>query len=656
MSRWRFINVTWSQFQPFVTTGKLLVILAFIQFLMVGYPPVTATAQESSDRDPKARGVQLLPRNVWIAEDFDPDDSQGIFVGVSRFDHLPKIRFAVDDAIDLAHLFSIELGLITTERVRLLLSGKPQKVGTLRRLENLQAGGARVTSASRTQLHDALFTEARQAGTRGLLVITIATHGYSSGGSHYLMASDDHWIVGNDHDGEAGQNIKGILTSQALLDPMLQPSSRRRIVFLDACQAIPHRAGFDPRAAIPAQLAEAIRKIHGDVVVSAARPGGYAFDDEYANGVFSGAIIDGIQRCAAATDPRNFVTIDTLINYVDEAVTAWVKEEKGPNPGWDLGIQKNGGGPIWDLPLKICEATLPWEGRRAGLPPTAPQPFAVWEDRKAAMKFRFIPAGHFTTGRAQSPKGIEEGEVREVEIREGFWMAETEVTQAQWQYIMGSLPPRNERCDDCPVRYVDWFEALTFTNILSKLSKLEPCFDLECTGMPGEENRTCWSAKLNDSQCSGYRLPFEEEWEYACRAGSQAPFWFGSQQRDLEKYGWYVENSEGTVHPVRDKSTANAWGFYGVHGNVAEWTLSPWNSEGESSPKEKQQRERGNQSIPQLHQDPTNNRFVVRGGDFGSPAERANCLFRDAGYPEMGSAGQGFRILLPTLLGRDKNP
>ena len=545
MSKWCNVHATRYKLRPTATAAKISLILAFVHFSIARYPQDTTIAQEVLVRTPTARGVQLLPQEVWVAEDFDPLDSLGIFVGVSRFDYLPEIPFAVDDAIDLAHLFSIELGLVTTERVHLLLSGTPRKESTHRRLERLQVGGARVTPASRAEPQDVFPAEGQQAGTRGLLVITIATHGFSIDGNHHLMAPDDHLRAADDQEGKVGRTTEGTLTSRVLLSPMSQTSSRRRLVFLDACQAVPTRAGFDPRAALPERLAEAIRNIHGDVVISAARPGGYAFDDEYGNGVFSGAIIDGLQRCAATTDPRNFVTIDTLSDYVDEAVTAWVKEERGPNPGWELGIQKSGGGPIWDLPLKVCEVTLPWKGRRAGFPPTAPEPFEMWEDRRAAMKFRFIPSGHFTTGR--------EGAVRKAEISKGFWMAETEVTQAQWRHIMGFLPPGNERCDDCPVRYVGWFEAVTFTNLLSRRAKFESCFDLECTGRPGDESRTCWSAKLNDPQCFGYRLPVEEEWEYACRAGSQAIYWFGSQRQDLEKCGWYGENS---VMDPRNRTTA----------------------------------------------------------------------------------------------------
>lgn len=67
-----------------------------------------------------------------------------------------------------------------------------------------------------------------------------------------------------------------------------------------------------------------------------------------------------------------------------------------------------------------------------------------------------------------------------------------------------------------------------------------------------------------------YRLPTESEWEYACRAGSKAKYSFGNRSKALDSHAWYAGNSEGTTHPVGNK-TPNTLGLHDMHGNVAEW-------------------------------------------------------------------------------------
>lgn len=597
-----------------------------------------AAAEEESEAQFAARGTRPRPREIWDAEGFDPRESLGIFVGVRRFSpdsNLAEIRWAVDDAIDLAYLFSLELGLISTTRVHLLLAGEPEKDPTRLRKRQLEASGASIEVATFENLRDAIHRKTSMAGPRGMLVISIATHGYSHNSFHHLMAADNK-LEHLDKDGAT-------LTAQSIIDQVTSTDTqtRRSVLLLDACQARYKARGRDPHSAVSENLIEAMKNVHGEIVISAARIGGFAFEDGYANGVFSGAIFDGLSRCAAPTDARKFVTIETLIDYVDQAVRAWTKDLAGEG-AWRPGIARRGGGTIWNLPLKFCETRQPWFRRHLVLPPEGAPAGTLWEGDRTAMRFRLIPAGSFMHGSQQQGSS---DQAKRVDILRSYWIAETEVTRSKWLSLMGYLPPGNERkCRECPVTNVDWFEALRFTNRMSIQAKFEPCFNIECEEMSETGSQKCWSAKLVKTGCFGYRLPLEEEWEYAARAGSQDNYWFGPSDDDLEKYGWFEKNSGGSVHPVRAKQKANGWNLYGIHGNAGEWTLSTWISDETVTELEP--------AAPHFT-DVGAERRVVRGGYFGSLAERTRSSFRDAAYPDRGSRGFGFRVLLPASLALD---
>ena len=146
------------------------------------------------------------------------------------------------------------------------------------------------------------------------------------------------------------------------------------------------------------------------------------------------------------------------------------------------------------------------------------------------MEMVWCPAGTFTMGSPKEEEGRDQfGEDQmQVTLSKGFWMAKTEVTQRQWESVMGNNPSWRKG-DDLPVDGVSWVAALWF----------------------------CRKA--------GMQLPTEAQWEYACRAGST-----GAYAGNLDSMAWYVGNSGGTPHPVGQKRP-NAWGLHDMHGNVLEW-------------------------------------------------------------------------------------
>ncbi len=176
-----------------------------------------------------------------------------------------------------------------------------------------------------------------------------------------------------------------------------------------------------------------------------------------------------------------------------------------------------------------------------------------------------IPAGTFSMGDITGTGNSDELPVHEVTLTHPFLMARTEVTQAQYEIVMGDNPS-SRKGPDLPVEKVTWYEAVEFCNALSRREGLDSCYSGSGANI------------LCDFTANGYRLPTEAEWEYACRAGSQADFYTGNLTHSgqspldsaLDRAGWYGGNSGSTTHPV-GKKHPNAFGLYDMHGNVREW-------------------------------------------------------------------------------------
>lgn len=227
-------------------------------------------------------------------------------------------------------------------------------------------------------------------------------------------------------------------------------------------------------------------------------------------------------------------------------------------------------------------------------------------------RFALIKAGRFTMGTPPSEEGHKADEQQHrVLLTRSFHALRTEVTQGEWQRVMGSNPSRFVGCgEDCPVERVSWFDALAFLNARSERDGLEACYQLsQCSGEPGggcsgdkpycTGGYACKKVTSKGTKCDGYRLPTEAEWEYMSRAGTTAATYNGDMVRlgkrnapVLDPIAWYSGNSgaayQGAVkcdgwterqhqsarcgsHPVA-KKRPNAWGLYDTLGNVWEWT------------------------------------------------------------------------------------
>ena len=235
-------------------------------------------------------------------------------------------------------------------------------------------------------------------------------------------------------------------------------------------------------------------------------------------------------------------------------------------------------------------------------------------EEKPAIEFIHVNAGTFMMG---SEKGFgPEQPVHKVTISKAFQISRHEITQKIWQLVMHTNPS-NVKSDNLPVMNVDWKEAISFCNELSKLYGYDTVYVLS------NEEYTY------DTSATGFRLPTEAEWEYACRAGSQGDF---PGTGNIDDMGWYNGNSAYNPHPVGTKNP-NDWGIYDMNGNAWEWCWDWYSPE-------------YYQTSPDT--DPlgpaTGLRHVLRGGSCSDGASFARSANRT--YPANDFSNCGFRIVI----------
>lgn len=275
---------------------------------------------------------------------FDPRASAGLFVGISNFEdeRINAVPFAVDDAVDLAHLFTLELGLILPERIILLLAGDPRKPESMDRLAVLIGRGARRRSARMRDVYRYLGEMARSTEERGLFVLTAATHGVSDQGGDFLVATDSL----------KERTLRTGIAVDELFDDVSRAGAERRLVLLDACrERFSQGTRGEAESAMTQSFAGAIARTQGSVILSASTLGGFAYDDqERKNGVFTAAVLDGLHGEAKAT-VEGWITVQTLADFVQQRVAGWVRRNRPDHAAKSLGIARRIEATAEGLPL-----------------------------------------------------------------------------------------------------------------------------------------------------------------------------------------------------------------------------------------------------------------------------------------------------------------
>jgi formylglycine-generating enzyme required for sulfatase activity len=168
-----------------------------------------------------------------------------------------------------------------------------------------------------------------------------------------------------------------------------------------------------------------------------------------------------------------------------------------------------------------------------------------------------ILAGTFEMGSNEDDFG-DEAPLRRVTLTRDSLLGVFPVTQGQYRRLMGGAArPYFDGYDAAPMENVTWLDAIHFCNALSEVEGCAPYYRID------GERVTCRGG-------TGYRLPTEAEWEYACRAGGGGAYHFGDDPGQLPKHAWFQDNSRDSVQAV-GAWPANAFGLHDMHGNVWEW-------------------------------------------------------------------------------------
>jgi hypothetical protein len=293
------------------------------------------------------------------------------------------VRYAADDAVDLAYLFVFDrhVRLVRPDRVVIALSGRPEKPESRQKLEALQRAGAALRHADQTDIVALLRRQAALAGKKGILIVSLATHGYARAGTAYVLGASS--IVR--YPATMAVPVPTILEIASL-------SAGRSLILVDACRerlSAPTRS-VTWEAETETPLKRRIGRTHGQAVFFAAAAGGVAYDGN-GNGVFTKAVIEGLQ-CRAAK-PQGTVTPLTLGTYVQNSVLRWIHQhiDRFARPAIQLNID----GDARNMPLAQCWpcSVVHFVPTKSAIKALNAERKQLWEVHEEGMPLRAMAAG-----------------------------------------------------------------------------------------------------------------------------------------------------------------------------------------------------------------------------------------------------------------------
>jgi formylglycine-generating enzyme required for sulfatase activity len=442
-------------------------------------------------------------------------------------------------------------------------------------------------------------------------LVFYAGHGLQIKGENYLPAVDA------DISGEEDVPTQSLAMRQ-IMDVLEEAKTRLNLVFLDACRNNPYARSF--RSA-----SDGLNRVNapsGTLISFATRPGSVAADGTGRNGLYTGALLEQMNN---QSQP-----IELVLKKVVSQVKAASKSQQEP---WMEGsiegefcfgecgkqVAQSGNSDdraLWDsvkdskdmnevkayldrFPLGLFAGVA--RVRIAALEKAG----SVFKDCDFCPEMVVIPAGSYMMGSAPDstapfPPSAEEQPQHRVLVG-SFALGKFEVTQDQWYSLMGSSPSRFFG-GSLPVEQVSWQDAQEFIK------------------------------RLNIKTGKTYRLPTEEEWEYAARGGTTTTFPFGNDAKQLDSFAWFSLNANNKTHPVGEKRP-NHFGLHDMLGNVWEWVQDCWIDSYEPASAAGNNWELGNCS-----------RRLLRGGSWDVAPQSLRSAHRNWNLAPSRSLDVGFRV------------
>lgn len=248
----------------------------------------------------------------------------------------------------------------------------------------------------------------------------------------------------------------------------------------------------------------------------------------------------------------------------------------------------------------------------------------------------FVDGGNFMMG---SENGKEDEKPLHVVILDSFYMSKYEVTQKEWQAVMGNNPSFFVG-ENHPVESVNWYEAVEFCNAYSEMKNLKPCYKINRETKDkmnlNRKDKYCWKIEC-DWKADGYRLPTEAEWEYAARGGVKKSRTAFSGSNNINEVAWYLKNAGNEELPdygTRDVGLKmpNDLGLYDMTGNVWEWC---WDWYGPYDGKK----------VKNPHGIPYGKEKIRRGGSWHVKMKRSTVTTRNFRSPGHRSTHYGIRLV-----------
>ncbi|MCA9129784.1 MAG: SUMF1/EgtB/PvdO family nonheme iron enzyme [Planctomycetales bacterium] len=384
-----------------------------------------------------------------------------------------------------------------------------------------------------------------------------------------------------------------LLPLEELYAQLAKCNATTKLLIVDACRNDPTQPGVFRSGLASATLPKLPPPTGGTAALFSCKANQRAVQDsKLQQGIFAKFLVDGLKGAAdqplAGLPADGVVTFGELSTYVANNTYAYVyRNYNGEKQSPELRGE-------FDLNLPLA--------RRLGS--------AAEFTNSVGMKLVLIKAGSFMMGSPDSDQdayNFEKPQHR-VTLSQDYYLGTTEVTQGQWEAVMGTTPWRGktyvQEGSNYSATYVSWEDAIEFCK---KLSSLEG---------------------------KSYRLPTEAEWEYACRGGTTTAYSFGADASQLSRYAWFNENAwdqdEKYAHPVAQKM-ANPFGLYDMHGNVYEW-CSDWHGEYSSG------------SVTDPRGPGRGSYRVSRGGSWNFNARYCRSAYRINGSPDYRNDYLGFRV------------